>query len=508
MPTPRVPMRKIHEVLRLKHDAGLSHAKIARAVGLSKGAVSKYISLTAAQGIGWPTALTEAQLEARLFPAAPRASERVEPDFAALHTELKRKGVTRQLLWSEYVAAAGDRAYRYSQYCQLYRDWRARQRRSMRQVHRAGEKTFFDYAGPTVPVIDPASGEIRRAQVFVAVLGASSYTYAEATWTQSLPDWIGSHRRALEFFGGSSALWVPDNLKSAVAQASRYDPTPNSTYAEMAQHYGAAILPARPYKPKDKAKVEVGVQLVERWILARLRHRRFFSLGELNAAIRTLLDALNHRPFQKQPHSRAELFEALDKPALKPLPAQAYEYAEWRVAKPGIDYHLAIGDKLYSVPHALVGHKLDVRLTAATVEVFHKGHRVAVHPRDIPGRHATIPDHMPKSHRAHAQWSPGRFLNWASDIGPSTHAVVRHQLHDRPHPEHGYRACLGLLSHARRYGKARLEAACRRALMIGAPTYRSITSILAKGLDQQTPHETDATPLPDHANVRGAGYYH
>jgi len=501
-------MRKINEVLRLKFQAGLSHAKIARAVGLSKGAVAKYISLASAQNIGWPTGLSETELEARLFPTAPAVSGRVEPDFAAIHTELKRKGVTLQLLWSEYVAAVGDGAYRYSQYCQRYRDWRSRQRRSMRQIHIAGEKTFFDYAGQSAAVIDPATGESRAAQIFVAVLGASSYTYAEASWTQSLPDWIASHARALQFFGGTSALWVPDNLKSAVSQASRYDPTPNPTYAEMARHYGAAILPARPYKPKDKAKAELGVQLVERWILARLRHRQFFSLGELNAAIRALLAELNQRPFQKQPASRAELFETLEAPALTPLPAQPYEYAEWRVAKPGIDYHLAIGHKLYSVPHTLVGQRLDVRLTAATVEVFHKGHRVAAHPRDISGRHATDPAHMPKAHRAHAQWSPGRFMNWATDIGPATLAVVRHQLTDRPHPEHGYRACLGLLSHARRYGQPRLEAACRRALSIGAPTYRSITSILAQGLDQHPLSEAEASPLPAHANVRGAGYYH
>lgn len=501
-------MRKINEVLRLKFDAGLSHEKIARAVGLSKGAVAKYVSLATAQGIGWPTGLGEAELEARLFPSAPAPSERALPDFPAMHTELKRKGVTLQLLWSEYVAAVGDGAYRYSQYCQLYREWRGRQRRSMRQVHVAGEKTFFDYAGHTAPVVDPATGEIRQAQVFVAVLGASSYTYAEATWTQSLPDWIASHRRTVEFFGGCSTLWVPDNLRSAVSQASRYDPTPNPTYAEMARHYGAAILPTRPYKPKDKAKVEVGVQVVERWILARLRHQRFFSLGELNAAIRSLLDALNHRPMQKQPHTRAELFETLDKPALMPLPAQAYEYAEWRVAKPGIDYHLDLAGKLYSVPHTLVGEKLDVRLTATAVEVFHKGRRVAAHPRQIPGRYATQPEHMPKSHRAHAQWSPGRFLNWAADIGPATCSVVKHQLNDRFHPEHGYRACLGLLNHVRRYGKTRLEGACLRALEIGAPSYRSISSILDKGLDQHTLAEPEATPLPAHANVRGAGYYH
>lgn len=354
MPTPMIPMRKIKEVLRLKHDAGLSHEKIARAVGLSKGVVAKYVSLAAACGIVWPTTFTEVELEAQLYPAAvPIGADRVLPDFAAMHTELKRKGVTLQLLWSEYVAAVGGKAYRYSQYCQHYRDWRARQRRSMRQVHIAGEKLFLDYAGPTVPVVKPSTGEIRQAQIFVAVLGASSYTYAEASWTQSLPDWIGSHARALSFFGGSSALWVPDNLRSAVSQASRYDPTPNPTYAEMARHYGAAILPARPYKPKDKAKVEVGVQVVERWILARLRHHRFFSLADLNTAIRGLLDELNQRPFQKQPSSRAACFKALDPPTLKPLPAQPYEYVEWRVARPEIDYHLDIDPRLYSVPHTL-----------------------------------------------------------------------------------------------------------------------------------------------------------
>jgi len=511
MPGKRSPMRKITEVLRLKFEAKLSHATIARAVGLSKGAVNKYVSLAQARGLSWPLpeGLDEAGLEALLYPPRAASTRYVEPDHARLHTELRRKGVTLQLLWSEYAAAAGAQAYRYSQFCERYRQWVKRQRRSLRQVHRAGEKLFIDYCGPTVPVVDATTGEARDAQIFVAVLGASNYTYAEATWTQSLPDWIGSHQRALGFFGGVPALLVPDNLRAGVTKADRYAPEPNATYQELARHYGTAILPARPHKPKDKAKAEVGVQVVERWILARLRHRTFFSLAELNGAIAELLVALNERPFQKLPGSRRSLFEQLDRPALKTLPAAPFEYAEWRHAKVGIDYHIEVDKRCYSVPHRLVGTRVDVRLSATTVEVLHQGQRVATHPRQGPGRFSTLDAHMPKAHQAHRHWSPQRFLDWAQAIGVATRAVVAHQLTNRPHPEHGYRACLGLLSHARRYGEARLEAACARALAIASPSYRSVTSILQQGLDQQ-PLAADDEPatLPSHANVRGARYYH
>jgi transposase len=506
-------MRKITEVLRLKFDAKLSHAKIARALGLSKGAVNKYVSLAQAQGLGWPLpeGLDEAALEARLYPPRIGSPRYLEPDHAQLHTELKRKGVTLQLLWSEYAEAAGAQAYRYSQFCERYRQWVKRQKRSLRQVHRAGEKLFIDYCGPTMAVIDASSGEQRSAQIFVAVLGASSYTYAEATWSQSLPDWIGSHQRAFAFFGGVPELLVPDNLRAAVRTPDRYAPEPNATYLELARHYGTAILPARPYKPKDKAKAEVAVQVVERWVLARLRHQPFFSLRELNVAIAALLTELNARPFQKLPGSRRELFEQLDRPALKALPAHSFEYAEWRHAKVGIDYHLSVEGRFYSVPHRLVGERVEVRLTAESVEVLHRGQRVAVHPRRGAQRFSTLDEHMPKAHQAHRQWSPGRFMNWAQAIGPATLAVVKHQLTDRPHPEHGYRACLGLLKQARGYGPERLEAACARALAIGAPQYRSVSSILQQGLDQQpleaAPEEAQRA-LPLHANVRGARYYH
>ena len=506
-------MRKLIDILRLKHEAKLSHAQIAAAVGLSKGAVGKYVNLTKALGITWPlpTGMGESELEAKLFRGGPKPSSRfAEPDFPTLHQELKRKGVTLQLLWAEYVQAHGECAYRYSQFCERYRRWRARQKRSMRQIHRAGEKLFIDYCGPTVPIVNRSTGECQPAQVFVAVLGASNYTYAEATWTQTLPDWIASHQRAFRFFGGVTALLVPDNLLSGVSKACRYDPEPNATYQELARHFHTAILPARPRKAKDKAKVEVGVQVVERWILARLRHHTFFSLAALNEAICGLLEELNQRPFQKLPGTRRSAFESLDQPALKPLPAGPYEYAEWKRVKPGIDYHVEVDRRYYSVPHRWVGHRLEVRATAAVIEVFHKGARIASHPRTYTERFITLPEHMPSAHRQHREWSPGRFLNWAHKIGPATLTVVKYQLENLPHPEHGYRRCLGLLNHARRYSPARLEAACARALAIHSPSYRSISSILKQGLDRQPLPEAEPTQveLPLHVNVRGPGYYH
>ena len=505
-------MKKVIEVLRLKYEANLSHEKIARACGLSKGAVSKYVSLVAARGIDWPLPddIDETRLNALLFPVKAKQCRFIEPDYFHIHQELKRKGVTLQLLWAEYVAVHEERSYRYSQYCNRYRQWRGKQKRSMRQLHRAGEKLFIDYCGPTVDVVDPSTGEIRTAQVFVSVLGASSYTYVEATWSQSLPDWIASHQRALRFYGGVPELLVPDNLRAAVTRACRYEPKINDTYAEMAAHYQTAVLPARPYKPQDKGKAESGVQIVERWILARLRHHTFFTLAELNGAIAELLPDLNERPFQGRTECRKDLFDGIDRPALRALPQDDYEYAEWRKAKPGIDYHVEVEKRYYSVPHALVGHKLDLRITASTVEVMHKGQRVAAHPRHGKGAFSTLTEHMPKSHRAHREWSPGRFLNWGRDIGPCTAQVVKQQLEDRPHPEHGYRACLGLLNLGRRYDRSRLEKACERALLIRSASYKSIASILKQGLDKQPLDSQDngQDELPLHTNVRGASYYH
>jgi transposase len=515
MPAPRGAMRKIIEVLRLKFEARLSHERIAAATRISKGAVTKYLRRAGEAGITWPLSaqMDEAQLEALLFRhAAPLIERHATPDFACVHQELKRKGVTLMLLWEEYAAAHAGQAYRYSQFCLLYHRFAASLKRSMRQVHRAGDKLFIDYSGQTVPIVDAASGEIHRAQIFVAVLGASSYTYAEATLSQQLPDWIGSHVRCFEFLGCVPALLVPDQLKSAIRLACRYEPECTSTYEDLARHYATAVLAARPQKPRDKAAVENSVLVVQRWILARLRNCQFFSLEALNAAIGELLVELNNRPFKKLEGCRRSAFEAIDRPAMKALPATRYEFAEWKCALVGIDYHVEFDGHYYSVPHSLVRQKLELRVTATTVECFFKGKRVASHIRTTKrGRHTTVSAHMPDSHRRHMEWTPGRLLNWALAIGPATRDVVKWQLENRPHPEQGYRACLGLLNLVKQFGEARLEAACRRALAIGSPQRKSIKSILEAKLDQHPelfPADNGvATRLPPHSNVRGADYF-
>jgi transposase len=514
MPADRLAMRQIKDILRLRYDAELSLREIARSLNLSIGVVSKYLQLAANAGIGWPPPadLDEDTLQRKLQPPpTPNLPATPLPDFVEIHQELRRKGVTLQLLWNEYSDDNLAEHYSYPHFCKLYREWRQRLQPTMRQTHAPGDKLFVDYCGPTVPVIDALTGEARNAQIFVAVLGASNYTYAEATFTQQLHDWIGSHVRAFEFFGGVPRLLVPDNLKSGVTKACRFEPALSRTYAEMLEHYDTAALPARPKKPRDKAKVEVGVQIVERWVLARLRKLTFFSLTDLNLSIRQLLDILNHKPFKKLPGSRHSQFEALEKSALKPLPLRAYEYAEWKKARVHIDYHVEIDGHYYSVPHSLIKRQLDVRITATAIECYLNSQRVAVHPRsDRKGGHSTITEHMPKSHRAHLEWTPGRFLNWAISIGPFTRDLVEHLLTNRPHPEMGFRSCLGLLSLEKKFGKERLEAACQRALALSAPTRGSVLSILEKGLDSQPLPESDlesaALPLV-HENVRGAAYY-
>lgn len=513
MPANRIAMRQIKDILRLRFDAGLSLREIACSLNLSIGVVSKYLQMAAAAGISWPLppALDEGAF-ARMLQPPPIIPPPLAPlpDFALLHQELRRKGMTLQLLWEEYVDTYPDDHYSYSHFCVLYREWKGRLSPTMRQTHTPGDKLFVDYCGPTVSIIDAFTGEVREAQIFVAVLGASNFTFAEATLTQTLPDWVGSHVRAFAFFGGVPRLVVPDNLKSGVKQACRYEPLMTQTYAEMLEHYDTAALPARPYKPRDKAKVEVGVQIVERWIIARLRKLRLFSLAEVNLAIKPLLERLNQKPFKKLPGSRQSQFETLDKPALKPLPAQAYEYAEWKKARVHIDYHIEIDGHYYSVPHPLIKREIEVRITDTAIECLLANQRVAIHPRSfIRGAHSTLIEHMPKSHRAHLEWTPGRFLNWAISIGPSTRDLVQELLTNKPHPEMGFRSCLGLLSLEKKFGKERLEAACHRALALGSPTRRSVVSILQNGLDSQPlPEQVAATTILGHDNIRGSKYYH
>jgi transposase len=505
-------MRQIRQALRLHLEAGLSHAQVGRALGIPKATVGKFARLARAAGVDWPVAqtLSDEELESRLYrPAVPRAARHLEPDYAYVHQELKRDGVTLQLLWEEY-AQANDLAYKYTSFCIKYREWAACLKRSMRQTHIAGDKLFVDYAGQTVPVIDAASGEIRRAQIFVAALGASNYTYACATATQSAPDWVGSIIDALEFIGGVPCLIVPDQPRALITRPDRYDPTPGRLVEEMCDHYNVALLPARPAHPRDKPKVEVAVQVVQRWILARLRNRRFFSLAELNVAILELVAELNKRPFKKLPGCRREAFEKLDQPALRPLPPTRMPIVRFKRARVNIDYHVELDGHYYSVPHRLVRTEVELRITGTTVEAFTGQQRVAVHPYSaIKGAFTTNPQHMPASHRAHREWTPAKLIAWGERVGAACGAVVRWQMEHRPHPEQGYRACLGLQRLARSFGAQRLEAACARAMSIRSPTYRSVNSILTTGMDRQPlSAKPTQTSLPLHEDVRGPDYYH
>lgn len=509
-------MRQIRQTLRLHHETGLSYAQIGRALGVPKATVGKTVLLARAAGVDWARAqsMSDAELEAQLYkPPVVRCGRQIEPDFATVHQELKRPGVTLMLLWEEYQrapTAAGEPSYKYTSFCTKYRAWAAGLKRSMRQTHVAGERLFIDYAGQTVPVVNANTGEITQAQVFVAVMGASNYTYACATPRQSAADWIGAIIAALEFMGGVPRLIVPDQTRALIARPDRYEPTANRLLEELCDHYDVAVLPARPAHPRDKPKVEVGVQVVERWILARLRHRRFFSLYELNAAISGLLGELNTRAFRKLPGCRSSAFEALDRPLLRALPATRMQIARFKRARVNIDYHVELDGHYYSVPHRLARTEVELRVTPATVEAFAGQQRVAVHAYSAcRGAHTTVAEHMPASHRAHRDWTPQSLIAWGQRIGVACAAVVRWQMEHRPHPEQGYRACLGLRSLARRYGNDRLEAACVRAMAIRSPTYRSIASILATGMDRQPATAAAvASAMPEHENVRGPDYFH
>jgi transposase len=506
-------MRKIKEVLRLKFDNQLSKRQIAQSCSIAHSTVSEYLRRFRRASLNWPLPeeIDDNQLEQLLFPRPQIGSphRRPQPDWSYIHQQLRRKGVTLMLLWQEYKELYPN-GYQTSQFCHLYRQWAKQLDPVMRQEHRAGEKMFVDYAGMTVAVFDMQSAKMRDAQIFVAVLGASNYTYAEATWTQTLPDWIASHTRAFNYFGGVAQVVVPDNLKAGVSKACFYEPNINPTYLDMANHYGTVVIPTRVRRPKDKAKVEVGVQIVERWILARLRDRQFFSLPQLNRAIADLLPELNGKPFQKMPGSRQSMFESIDRPALKPLPAQTYQYAQWKKATVNVDYHIEVARHYYSVPHTLIKKRIDVRITDTTVECFYKGKRVASHIRSHhKARHSTVKEHMPKSHQKWAQWTPDRFMRWAAKIGPHTARMIERILNSRPHPQQGFRSCLGILRLAKNFGDARLEAACRRALSIGGTSYRSVESILKHNLDQKPlADQPDNDTSVEHGNIRGAQYYH
>ena len=509
MPSERVPMRKIRDVLRLRLALRLSQRAVGCSLGLSQAAVSEYMARARRAGVGWPLpdGLDDEQLEALLFPPPSQlpAEQRPVPDWAWVHRELRRPNVTLALLWEEHRAAAPD-GFGYSWFCDLYREWAGRLKPTLRQVHPAGERLFVDYAGSTMAVMEGADGEVRQAEIFVAVLGASSFTYACAVWSQALPDWIGAHVRAFGYFGGVARQLVSDNLKAGVTRACFHEPEVNRTYTEMAAHYATSVLPARPYKPRDKAKVEVGVQVVQRWILARLRHQRFFSLADLNGAIAVLVEQLNDRMMRGLGTTRRALFEQFDRPALLPLPDVAYEYAEWRRCRVGLDYHVGIDKHFYSVPHDLLRQEVEARITAGTVEVFHRGKRVASHVRSASRHPSTTAEHMPSAHRRYREWTHDRIRREAATVGDDAAVLLDLILRSRPHPEQGFRSCIGILSLVGQHGTERVDAACARALAIGTRSYTSVAAILKHRRDQ--PADTAEAPSLVHENIRGPGYYH
>jgi transposase len=512
MPAKReLTMRQIRQILRLVRD-GVSAREIARMLGVARSTIQDNLKRAEAAGLAWPlpVELSDDVLEERLFARTGVKRgfrRRPEPDWAALACELKRPGVNLMLLWEEYRAQHPE-GYAYSRFCDLFREFERRLSPVMRQEHPAGDKVFVDYSGKKIGIVDRTTGVVREAEIFIGVLGASSFTYAEASWTQGLPDWIGAHVRMFRCFGGVPRLVVPDNLKSGVQKASFYDPEINRSYGMMAGHYGVGILPARPRRPRDKAKVEAGVRFAQSYILGRLRRQTFFSLAEANQAISLMVERINAHVMRRLGKSRQELFETVERPALAALPDSDYEFAEWRFARVSLDYHVELDGFFYSVPHKLIREQVDTRLTERMVEIFHRGKRVAVHQRRYGGRrHGTDPEHMPSSHRRYAEWTPERFRRWGASIGHETEGLVTAILANRPHPEQGFRTCLGVLRLFKDLDPARAERVAARAVAIGALTYKSIASILANNLDRAA-----AAPEPQavttHANLRGAGYFH
>jgi len=512
MPARRISVRRIKEILRLKFKLNLDNRQIARSCNIPHSTVANYLRRAEAGGFAWPLSpeISEVDLEMRLFPTVPVNREIPMPDFKTMRAELLRhKHLTLELLWQEYKQAYPE-GYQYSWFCELYGRWAQKLDIYLRQEHRAGERMFVDHAGPTVPVVDRDTGLIKEASIFVAVLGASNYTFCEGVWKRDLPSWIGSHTRAVEFFQGVPAVITPDNWKTGIKDACYYDPELNPTYRDWAEHYGTVIIPARVRKPKDKAKVEGGVLIVERWILAALRHHTFFSLAELNGAVHELLIRLNQKKFKKLDTTRARLFEEVDRPALKPLPAIPFEFAERKKATVHPDYHVEVDHHYYSVPYKYQGEQVEARFSEKTVEILFKGNRIAAHTRSyIPGKHTTVKEHRPEKHQD-LKWTSSYIVDKGREVGPATVDVLQRIMNERKHPELGYRSCLGVLRFGKRYSNERLEASCRRAIVMNAASYRSIKSILENSLDREPlePMEIPAAHAEVHPNVRGSAYYH
>ncbi|WP_182506051.1 IS21 family transposase [Brucella anthropi] len=509
----RITMRDIRSILRLTFEQGLSVREVSERLRMGKTTVSTYLYRAREAGLcSWPLPVAyddDAHLEKVVFKRTGRPPRDTQaPDFAYVARELKRKGVTLTLLWQEYRAVHPN-GYGFTWFATRFAAFERKTSATYRNRHEAGATMQTDYAGQTVPIVNPQTGEVRQVQIFVAVLPASNLTFSYASLSQKLPDWIEGQKRALNYFGGVTKAIVCDNLKSGVAVALWFEPTITATFEAFSEHYGTTILPTRVKKPRDKAKIEGAVLIAERWFLARLRNQTFFSLEDLNIAIAGLLEDLNGRVMRHYDKTRRQLFEEIEREALKPLPATDFEYAEWKSAKVHPDYHVEVAKTFYSVPHQLIGKMITVRLTHRMVEIFFNHKRVASHRRRSERNgHVTVKEHMPKPHQRHAGMSAASLIRQANGISTNTGIFVERVIRDKPHPEQGYRAALGILSLARRYEHDRLDAACERALVINALTYTSVRSILQSGLDRAGTVMETGKPLPTHSNIRGRGYYH
>ena len=504
----RLSMRKTREIIRLHATTELSRRQIAQSCGVSPTSVGKILSLARAAGLGWPLPeLSDSELARRLHDrGAELGAGRPLPDFVQVAGELRRKGVTLRLLWEEYRRNQPEDGYRYSQFCEYFRRWRRAQSPTMRFEHKAGEKAFVDWAGATLRWTDGKTGSEQKAYLFVAVLGASNYTYAEVFRDMSLPSWTRAHVGAFEWFGGVPALIVPDNTKTAVTRPCRYDPELNPTYQQLAEHYGTAVLPARVKKPRDKAKAENAVQNASRWIVAALRDQQFLSFGQLRQAVRTKLGELNDRPFSKMEGSRRSVFEHQEAPALKPLPGTPFNFGVWRKASVYIDYHIQFDSHYYSVPYRYVGQQIDVRLTDSCVEAFHDGLRIAAHPRSfVRGKASTLPEHRTQAQRQMIEQSAEDLVCQAESIGPRCAEALREIQGSYPHAEMSFRGCQGILRLARRYSRERLEAACSRALEHGICRYKTVRNMLENRREGSDPQKLP--PPIKHRNIRGGSYY-
>lgn len=504
-----LPMIKFREILRL-HDLGLNTSEISRSCVVARSTVRDYVQRATRQSLHYDQLeqLSDSEIHQLLGKGRKPSKEQSSIDYEEIHRELQHKGVTLALLWME-KKEQGELTYSYSGFCRRYRQWKKHQNLSMRQVYKGGDKLFVDFCGVTVPIVHPKSGKVVKAQIFVATLGASNYSYAEAVESQTLKNWIGCHQRALNFFGGVPCAIIPDNLKAGVKSACRYEPDINRVYQEFATHYGVAVIPARPKAPRDKAKVENAVQQVERQVLAPVRHETFTSFTKLNEVIQQKLSGLNHRTMKDYGLSRREMFEKVDEPELKPLPSQPFEFAEWRQARVNLDYHIEVERHYYSVPYEYVRKRVMVKISESLVQIFHDNQQIACHERSrIRFQHSTQEGHMPPEHWAYKMQSKAKFLAWAQQIGPATHQQVEAIFNKKSYDEQAFRSIRGVQDLNTCHGSERLEAACRRANALGIVGQHSLRSMLK--------HQLEFDPLPDertnvvpihHANLRGQTYY-